>query len=305
MHDIDTKTLRLFVAVCDHRNMARAALDEHIEPSAISKRITQLEADLGVPLLVRSRRGVHPTPAGASLLEHARGVLFAVERMAADMSAFSSGVNGHVRLLATASAIAESLLDDLALFMREPANRNIKVDIEERISRDLVRQLVEGSASVGVCWDGSDLKGLQHRPYRQDRLALAVHEDHPLARRKSLKFEEALGFEHVGVVPSSAVQIMLRREAARSGRTVSYRAIVSNFDAALRVVAAGLAVSVIPREIRAPGTALSCVKVIPLTDRWAQRRFVVCCREFSALQVAPQRMVDYLVARAGPQPERL
>lgn len=42
-------------------------------------------------------------------------------------------------------------------------------------SRDLVRHLREGMASVGVCWDAVDLEGLQHRPYRRDRLALAVH----------------------------------------------------------------------------------------------------------------------------------
>lgn len=301
MRDIDTRTLRLFAAVCEHQNMARAAEQEHIEPSAVSKRIAQLEAELGVPLLLRSRRGVQPTPAGAALLEHARNVLFTMERLATDVAAFGSGVKGHVRLIATASAIAESLLDDIALFMREPANRNIKVDIEERFSRDLVRQLREGGASVGVCWDSVDLQGLQHRPYRHDRLALAVHADHPLAHRKSLRFEQTLDFEHVGLSPSAAVHIMLQRAAARVGRTVSYRVIVSNFDAAFRVVAANLAISVIPLEVGGPHAAVLGLKVIPLTDSWAQRSFAVCYRDFDALQPAAQRMVDHLVQRATLQ----
>ena len=76
VRDIDLKTLRLFVAVSDCRSMARAAEQEHIEPSAISKRIAQLEEELGVELLVRGRRGVQTTPAGLALLEHARSVLF-------------------------------------------------------------------------------------------------------------------------------------------------------------------------------------------------------------------------------------
>ena len=88
MRDIDLKTLRLLVAVCDHQNMARSAEQEHIEPSAISKRIAQLESDLGTPLLLRMRRGVHPTPAGLALLEHARSVLFTMERIANDVAAF-------------------------------------------------------------------------------------------------------------------------------------------------------------------------------------------------------------------------
>ena len=89
--DIDLKTLRLFVAACDHQNMARAAEHENIEPSAISKRMAQLETDLGTSLLLRSRRGVQPTPAGVSLLEHARNVLFSMERLATDVAAFGSG----------------------------------------------------------------------------------------------------------------------------------------------------------------------------------------------------------------------
>ena len=171
--------------MCDHQNIKAAAEQEHIEPSAISKRIAQLEAALGTRLLVRARRGVQPTPAGLALLEHARTLLFTVERIEVDVAAFGAGIKGHVRLLASASAIAESLLDDIAAFMRDRANRNIQVDIEERTSSDLVRIVREGSAALGVCWDSVDFQGLEHVPYRSDELAVVVHAEHPLAARKS------------------------------------------------------------------------------------------------------------------------
>ena len=298
MRDTDLKTLRLFVAVCDHQNMARAAEHEHIEPSAVSKRIAQLETALGSPLLQRSRRGVIPTPAGLAVLEHARSVLFTVDKMAADVAGFGAGVKGHVRLIATASAVAESLLDDIALFLREPTNRNIKVDVEERYSRDLVRYLREGMASVGVCWNSVDFEGLQQLPYRKDRLALAVHPDHPLAKKKSLRFEQTLDHDHVGLPPTTAVHEMLQRAAARVGRTVSYRAIVSNFDASFRVVSANLGISVIPVEVAAPYAKMFGVKVIPLSDAWATRKFAVCFRTFEALQLPAKRLVEHLVQRA-------
>jgi len=185
--------------------------------------------------------------------------------------------------------------------MREAANRNIKVDIEERISRDLVRQIREGSASVGVCWDSIDFEGLERRPYRSDRLALAVHPDHPLANRKSLRFEQTLDDDHVGLPPTTAVHTMLQRAAARVGRTVSYRVIVSNFDAAFRVVAANLGISVIPVEVGASYAAMLGIKVIPLTDAWAERSFAVCFQKFESLQPAAQRMVEHLVQRAAQE----
>ena len=152
--------------------------------------------------------------------------------------------------------------------------------------------------TVGVCWDSVDLDGLQHRPYRRDRLALAVHPDHPLAQKKSVRFEQTLDHEHVGLAPSSAVHSMLQRAAARSGRTVSYRAIVSNFDAAFRVVAANLAISVIPIEVGGRIATMLGVKLIPLTDAWAQRNFAVCFQDLDALQPAVRRMVEHLVEHA-------
>jgi DNA-binding transcriptional LysR family regulator len=151
---------------------------------------------------------------------------------------------------------------------------------------------------VGVCWDNVDLEGLQVRPYRQDRLALAVHPGHPLASRAAVSFEETLDHDHVGLPPSTAVHTMLQRSAARVGRTVSYRVIVSNFDAAFRVVAANLGISVVPAEVGETYIPTLGIKVIPLTEPWAQRRFVVCYRDFATLQPAAQRMVDHLAERA-------
>ncbi len=97
MRDLDLTTLRLLVAVCEQQNMARVAEQEHIAPSAISKRIAQLESNLGIALLNRTRRGVQPTAAGLALVEHARTMLFAAERIENDVTAFAGGIKGNVR----------------------------------------------------------------------------------------------------------------------------------------------------------------------------------------------------------------
>ncbi|ACB32714.1 transcriptional regulator, LysR family [Leptothrix cholodnii SP-6] len=298
MRDLDLKSLRLLVAVCDCQNIKLAAQQEHIEPSAISKRIAQLEATLGTPLLVRGRRGVLPTPAGLALLEHARTLLDTLERIETDVAAYAGGLRGHVRLVASVSAIAESLLDDVALFMRDPDNRGIRIDIEERLSTDVVRLVRDGRASIGVCWDSVDLAGLSHVGYRRDQLVLAVHPEHELASRRSLRFEQTLAHEHVGLPPTTAVYSMLHRAAARAGRTLVNRVVVSNFDAALRVVRANLGLSVIPMQVSRSWAASGEIVAIPLLDGWAQRRFAVCFRERGALTPAAARLVDFLVGRA-------
>ena len=82
----DPVSLRLFVAVCEEQNIARAADREAIVPSAISKRIAALEDQVGVPLISRGRRGIKPTPAGEVLLRQAHEVLSTMERMHAELA---------------------------------------------------------------------------------------------------------------------------------------------------------------------------------------------------------------------------
>lgn len=292
----DLQTLKLFVAVCEHRNIARAAEQESIVGSAVSKRLAQLEDTLGTPLLVRKRHGVVPTAAGETLLEHARTMLASVDRIERDMAAFATGIRGHVRMLVTASVMAESLADDVAAFLQNPAHRDIQVSMEERVSPEVVRGIREGSASIGICWDAADLQGLETRSYRHDHLAIVAHPSHPVARQDSVRFADVLAYEFVSMPALSAVHVLLARAAAVEGKTLVHRVLVSNFDAALRVVRANLAISVVPAEVALPFAAATGVHIVPLADPWARRRFALCFRPAPGLAPAAQLLVEHLVS---------
>ena len=297
MRPLDLQSLKLFVSVCEHRNIARAAAQEAIVGSAISKRLAQLEDIVGARLLVRRRHGVTPTPAGEALLEHAREMLASVGRIERDMAAFSAGVRGHVRMLVTASVMAESLADDVAAFLQNPVHRDIRVSMEERVSPEVVRGIREGAASIGICWDAADLQGLQTRSYRHDHLAIVAHPSHPVAQLASVRFADVLEHEFVSMPALSAVQMLLTRAAAVAGKTLAHRVQVTNFDAALRVVRANLAISVVPAEVAAPFAAASNVRVVPLADAWARRRFALCFRAEPALTPAAQLLLNHLGER--------
>lgn len=298
MRDLDLTTLRLFVAVCEARNIARAAEQQAIVGSAISKRLAALEDTVGTPLLVRRRHGVDPTPAGETLLEHGRALLARAAQIERDMAGYAAGVRGHVRVLATQSAIAESLADDVAAFLKAPGHQHIRIDMEEAVSTQVLRAVREGSASLGICWDAANLRGLHHWPWRGDQLAVVVPPGHALARRRRLGFAETLPYEHVSLPPESAVQVMLQRAAALAGQPVRYRVVAATFDAALRVVRSQLAIAVLPAELSAPYAEAFGLKVTPLTDAWARRRFAICCRDENTLTPAARLLVEHLVTTA-------
>jgi DNA-binding transcriptional LysR family regulator len=299
MRDLDLTTLRLFVAVCETRNIARAGERESLAGSAISKRLAQLEDMLGTQLLVRRRRGVEPTPAGETLLEHARILLGNAERLAHDMGSFAAGVKGQVRLLASASALAESLPDDVAAFLRQPEHAAIQVHIEERSSNGVVRGVRDGIAAVGICWDAVPDLDLASHPYRSDHLVLITHRDHPLARQRTVSFAQTLDYEFVGLPANSAVPLMLQHAAARLGRTMLLRVVVTSLDAVQRVVGANLAISVIPREVAAPNMAERHLCLVNLQEDWSERRFGIYFRDEASLSPAAALLVRHLQACAA------
>ena len=190
----------------------------------------------------------------------------------------------------------------IADFLQLPAHRDIRIDIEEALSRDLVRGIREGLAPVGVCWDAADLEGLQTRRYRKDHLAIVAHPSHPLARRKRCAFAETLDFDHVGLPASTAVHIMLARAAAIVGRPLSYRAVVTTFDASLRCVRAGLGIAVVPREVAGPMAGTYGLKLIALADDWARRRFAICFHDEKQLSPAARLLVAHLEELARGEP---
>lgn len=292
MWQVDFVSLRLFVAVCEEANIAHAAERESIAASAISKRIADLEYSIGTPLLLRHRAGVSPTPAGESLLQHARIVLRNVERMQAELSEYAIGVRGHIHIYASVSAVVEFLPDDISAFLA--MHDGIKVDMEERVSSEIVRTIEENATAIGVCWDFADMRDLQVLPYKSDHLTAVVHPDHPLAARDSISFEETLEFDQVGQHPDSMMNLFLRRLAAKSGKSVVNRIHVATFEAACRIVRANLGMSIIPAEALQPYHAQLGLKIIPLVDPWAFRRFVICMRDYDALPLPSRLFVDFL-----------
>ena len=121
-----------------------------------------------------------------------------------------------------------------------------------------------------------------------------MHPSHPLANAKSLKFADTLDYEQVSLPVSSAVHVMLVRAAAAVGKRVLHRVVVTNFEAALRVVRANLAISVVPREVAAAYLEVYGLLCIPLDEPWARRRFAICYRDGENLSAAARLLIEHL-----------
>lgn len=290
----DPVTLRYFVAVCEEGAIAHAAEREFIAASAISKRIADMEADIGTPLLLRSQRGAIPTDAGKALLRHARHVLQGIDQMHAELMEHGRGTRGSVRVLANISSMAGSLPDTLTAFLLQ--HPKIRVDVDAPVSAEIVRGVADGEADIGICRDVVGTSGLQVFPHHLDHMMLAVHRDHPLAHHKIVDYADTLPYDKVGVNMNSPITAMQVRMAATLGHDLQFRLRVTTIDAAIRAVKGGLGLVLLPRETLRHHANTQELRVIALRDEWTRRRLLLCVRQVEDLSPAARLLFDVLLA---------
>lgn len=289
---LDPVTLRLFVAVMEERAIARAAAREHIAASAASRRLAELETQLNVALFARSNRGSEPTAAAYALLNMARAVLNELDGIGAQMRDYSSGLRGHVRVVANISAITQFLPLQLQSFMaRHP---QVDVRLQEQVSTEIARTVAHNGADIGLLNQGLYGEKISLRPYRQDRLAVVLPLDHALAAEPRLRLAQVLAYDLIGMHTGSAINHQILRAAADLGLPVRLRMKVTGYDALCLMVASGLGIGILPAGSAQLYTGTLALRCIALDEPWAHRQLMLCVRSQEALPRVAQLLVAHL-----------
>jgi molybdate transport repressor ModE-like protein len=290
----DLTDLKLFIHVAESGSITAGARLAHLALPSASARIRGMEEALDVPLLQRGRRGAEPTEAGRTLLQHARAITRQVEDMHADLAQFATGLKGQVRLLCNTSAMTEFLPDALAAFLT--AHPQLSINLEERLSREIVAAVADGAADIGIISDAVDRANLQTFPFRDDPLVLAMARHHPLAQtlghKRHMAFIDALDHDFIGLAGDSAMQQNAVEQAARLGRRLHCKIRLRSFEAICRMAASGAGLALLPATAarRSPDD----LRIVKLRDAWADRKLLICVRDPAALPAYARELLAAL-----------
>jgi len=290
----DLSDLRLFRHVVEAGSITGGADRAHLALAAASTRIRNMEEALGAALLVRGRQGVTPTQAGRTLLQHARLILQQAERLREDLSAYAGGLAGQIRVLSNTNALTEFLPEALSSFLA--AHRNVSVDLEERLSDEIVGMVAEGVADIGIVAGTVDASALETYAFRKDRFVLVVAREHLLAGCSQVAFAEVLDHDFVGLDRASALQRFLAAKAAPSGRPLRLRVQLRSFDAVCRLVECGVGIGIVPETTARRVARTMAISAVELSDAWALRELTICIRSFAELPPYARQLVEHLRA---------
>ena len=293
----DLIDIELLANIAETKSFTQGALLSHMCLSAASKRIKHVEERLGTKVFYRDAEGVALTLAGKTLYDGGRRVLHQMDHLRDDLKECTKGAKGRIRVSAPTTVSTEYLP---AVFCRYLANHpDVSIDLRVRLSREVVREVAEELSEIGIVARKVRTDGLEVLPYRHERWVLITSPEHPLAARKTIRFEETLDFEYIVLPENSTTQVLLAEAVGATDRVLKVRVQAANFAVVTRMVEANLGIGIMSESIARQSVKHSRIKVVTLSDDWAKFVMQICVKDRKALPGYARDLLNLLMAEGN------
>lgn len=246
---MEMRQIRYFVAVAEEGNFSAASRRLFVSQPPITRQIQQLEAELGVDLFLRHRKGVTLTAAGEAFLEEARQILIR-SRLAKERSqAAAQGEIGSLEVAYFGSAIYAVVPQLVRRFRAQ--NPGVSVSLQPLAKNALVEAVRNGRIHVGFGRYFPTVDDIAQRVVAEERLILAIPEGHPLQTSeavapKALERETLILFPNAGR-PSFADEVL--RVLSQRSFEVQQALETADLSSAMALTAAGMGVCAVPDSV--------------------------------------------------------
>ena len=293
---IDTLGIQAFIAIADHFSFQRAAAALHVSQTALSRRLQNLEASLGVTLVERTTRSVALTHIGRNFLPQAKRLFGDLTTALSELSETGKARRGDVCIACVPTAGIQLLPRIIQEYSsRHPDNR---IRILDRLSSEVVSAVLRREAELGINVAESRHPDLATTALLQDQFVLICRDDHPLAKKKALPWSQLASHRLITAEQASANRQLL--DSALRGQNLSLQSFyeVQRSSTAIGLVTEGVAAAIVPR-LAIPKDRHPRIRVVTLTDPVVSRMLVMVTRKTANLSPAAQALFEVIKKRAG------
>jgi LysR family nitrogen assimilation transcriptional regulator len=289
---VDLRHLDALVAISETGSFTAAADELHTVQSNVSEMVRQLEDELGVPLLVRGRRGAEPTEFGRLVLERARRVAGELDAMRLDLSMLRGLETGHASF-GTVGTVSRWLVPAVASALRAQAP-GVSLRVVEAASERLMAAVAERELACAVVTEPVDDRRLAVEPLLEEALVAVVPSHVHLPSPSTL----VAVARHAMILPPAGNPLRAEVDAAAraAGIDLAVPIEVDGVRLIADMVAAGAGISVVP-ETAVPRD-MAGVHVVPVADMPPRRLALVTARD-ARLTLADQALRETIVLIVG------
>jgi DNA-binding transcriptional LysR family regulator len=284
--------LKLYCDVVRLRSFSRGAAANGVSQSAASQSIQQLESELGVPLLDRSRRPLEPTAEGRAFFEACRTLIQGFEKAKGDLQAAGRRVEGTVRVAAIYSVGLHDMSRHMQPFMS--AHPHAKVLLECLHPHKVVEAVLNDEADLGVLSYPTATRAIEILPLRSEPMALVAHPTHRLARRRSLTAAELNGEKFVAFDHDLAIRKGIDRALKQHGIKVDVVMEFDNVETIKQAIGINAGLSILPRPTVLKELGMRTLVALPMAFPGLVRPIGIIRRRGRRMTSAVARFVEQL-----------
>jgi DNA-binding transcriptional LysR family regulator len=293
----DLAELQAFSAVANLGSFRAAAQSIALSQPAFSRRIDKLEAALGVRLLDRSTRRVSLTAVGRDFARKVQTVLDDLDTMLLGVEELASTRTGLVTIACVPSATRYFLPQVLRRFhARYP---RIRIRIHDAHASEVLSVVAQGEADFGLNFTGHHDHDIEFTPLLQERFVLACRSDHPLAKKRSVKWSELCACDYLSVGKSSGNRLLLDRALAGVSDKPQIVFEARHVQTLLGLVEEGLGVAAVP-QLAMPRKGQSLLVGVPLVAPAVERELGLITRRGRSLAPAAAQLHAFIKEMKAP-----
>ncbi len=294
--NFDLGDLRAFIAVAELASFRAAAETIHLSQPALSRRIEKLEDALGVRLFDRDTRNVELTAVGRDFARKARTLLDDLDEILLGVRDVAANRWGQVTL----ACIPSTVHYFLPAVLREYHRRfpRIRVRVIDESANAVLSAVAHGEAELGLDITGSDEPTLEFEPLLTESFVAACHRDHPLARRRTVTWEELGRYDFMTVDKASGNRLVMDLALASKRDRPHACFETRHVSTLVAFVEAGLGVAAVPR-LAMPRRGHAALVSVPIVDPEVTRTVGLIKRRGRSLSPAAEHLYDMLHAVAA------
>ncbi|HEX6137846.1 MAG TPA: LysR family transcriptional regulator [Casimicrobiaceae bacterium] len=288
---IDTLGVQALIAIADQGHFGKAADALHITQTALTRRLQNLEAYLGVKLVERTTRSVALTQIGRDFLPQCRRLLSDLATALTEIRESGRALRGDVSIACVPTAGVQYLPRIIQQYSaRHPQNR---IKILDHASSGVAAAVLRREAEFGINLAQPHHADLVSVALLRDRFVLICRVDHPLAASKSLPWRRLRAYPLIFAGAESSNRPLLEVALAAEDVTLQSFYEVQRSSTAVGLVAAGVAAAVVP-SLAVQAGAYPDLRVVALTDPIVSRDLVLISRKNADLSPAAQALYDLI-----------
>jgi DNA-binding transcriptional LysR family regulator len=286
------ENFKIFADLVETKSFSKAAKLNGITQSAVSQQARSMERNFKTLMIDRSQKQFNLTREGQRIYDAAKEILHVYEKLLSELQEMKKVISGTIRISTIYSIGLHELPPYIKKFLHDYPSVNVR--IEYRRSNLVYEDILHNSVDFGLVAFPQKLRQIETIPFRNDRLVLITHPNHPLAKSTDVDLKTLAGHKFIGFDPDiptrKAVDQIFRDNKLEITPVMEF----DNIETVKRAVEIDHGIAIVPHATVVQEVKQGTLSAVPFKGKEFTRPLAILHRKGRVLTPAMKKFIDTL-----------